>query len=485
MEARLNPSLPPHFWELDPIKNFQPLCVDIMAQEPGIASADEYGKSGQSQLGIDILGKDSNGQVIVVGQCKCYKNYKATDVIKAGDDFYDHYQDWKDKGVTKFILFVACDLTDKKVQDEIQNQHTRFAKLGIHFEAWSGSILRNKLTPYPQIAQRHIHSQEVLRNICGPNIQGLVFTPNASIETTLQQLREAMREPDRYYGDIADLFDAETRKIISTVQNPPVPFARSSSELHSVAPKYLQPMIDVSERLVKMSATLIKFDRKREFTDVLIKAFKLLAQDPLKFENVNSISFTPGVPEIGLYPLALMIYSVYIVGIEYKTNQLLSYISKIRFRSQRDEFKDQNLPGVLWHMYYENITNQFFKSISPNTIYPIPESIKNILQDWLQEYLDFPQDAYYHGEFILSLNMLDSDPYFSQYLFYSRYLYMTEAKDILRNFITEKRLLQELFPDIDDRLNFFDKLSSDAARKFPYQRASAFYGNAFTTYNNS
>jgi len=486
MEARLNPSLPPHFWELDPIKNFQPLCVDILAQEPGIATADEYGTSGQGDRGVDVLGRDGNGQVIVVGQCKRRENCTAADVIKAGDDFYKHYQHWKDKGVTKFILFVACDLTDKKVQDEIQNQHKRFSNIGIHFEAWSGSILRNKLTPYPQIAQRHIHSQEVLRNICGPNIQGLVFTPNASIETTLQQLREATREPDRYYGDIEDLFDAETRKIISTVQNPPVSFARSSFELQDVAQKYLQPMINVSERLVKMSATLIKFDRKREFTDVLIKVFKLLAQDPLKFENGNSISFIPGVPEIGLYPLALMIYSVYIVGIEYKATQLLSSINKIPFRSRRDEFKDQNLLGVLWHMYYENITSQFFKAISPNTTYPIPESIKNILQDWLQEYLDFPQDAYYHGEFILSLNMLDSNSSYSECLFPSRYLYMPEAKDILKNFITdEKKSLQELCPDIGYRLQIFDTLSSDAARKFPFQRAYGFYGNAFTLYNNS
>ena len=483
MEARLNSSLPPHFWELDPIKNFQPLCVDILAQEPGIASADEYGKSGQSQLGIDILGKDSSGQVIVVGQCKCYENYKAADVIKAGDDFYNHYQDWKDKGVTKFILFVACDLNDKKVQDEIQNQHTRFAKLGIHFEAWSGSILRNKLTPHSPIAQRHIHSQEVLRNICGPNVQGLVFSPNASIEITLQQLREAMREPDRYYGDIECLFDAETKKILSILQNPPVPFARSSSELQGVAPKYLQPMIDVSERLVKMSATLIKFDRKREFTDVLIKVFKLLAQDPLKFENVNSISFTPGVSEIGLYPLALMIYSVYIVGIEYKTTQLLSSISKIRFRSRRDEFKDQNLPGILWYMYYEDITNKFFKIIKPDCLIPIPLSIKNLLDNWLQDYVSFYEEAYYSGEFILSLTILS---YNNQYLFPSLYLYVSNSKNILEGCISENKIyLKEVFSDIDNRLQLFDKLSIEAARQAPFQRAYGFYGNAFTIYNNS
>ena len=228
MEARLNPSLAPHFWELDPKKQFQPLCVDLLTQEPGIASADEYGKNGQSQLGIDILGKNSDGQSIVVGQCKCYENYKRADVTEAAEDFHENHQYWKEQGVISFILMVACDLSDKKVQDEINKQRQRFAEIGIHFEAWSGSILRNKLMPYPEIAQRHIHSQEVLKNICGPTVQGLIFTPNASIETWLQELREAMREPDRYYAEIEDLFIEEAKKVICVVQSPPSNFLGSS-----------------------------------------------------------------------------------------------------------------------------------------------------------------------------------------------------------------------------------------------------------------
>ena len=356
MEARLNPSLAPRFWELDPVDAFQPLCKDLLEQESGIATAEVYGVPGQGQQGIDILGKDINGQIIVVGQCKCYEKFKLTEVIKAADEFYKYHEYWKEKGVNHFILMVACDLSDRKIQDEISNQYKRFNQIGIHFEAWSGSILRNKLMPYLEIAQRHIHSQEVVRNICGPTVQGLIFTPNASIETTLQELREAMREPDLYYMDIEDLFIEEAKNIINVVQNPPR-LDLSSFNSTSSCNQYLQPFISVSEKLVKLSSELIKLDRQERFIDVLVRSLTILSQDPLK-----SVSYIPGIPEIQLYPLALITYTIYIIGTERKSTQLLQQITKIPFRSQRSELQNQNLPGILWCMYNHSNTESLLVS---------------------------------------------------------------------------------------------------------------------------
>ena len=59
MEPRTNPSLPPRFWELDPKKAFEPLCVDVISQEPEIKSADLYGTNGQGDKGVDIIAKNS------------------------------------------------------------------------------------------------------------------------------------------------------------------------------------------------------------------------------------------------------------------------------------------------------------------------------------------------------------------------------------------------------------------------------------------
>jgi hypothetical protein len=484
MEARLNPSLAPHFWELDPVNAFQPLCKDLLEQESGIATAEVYGVPGQGQQGIDILGKDINGRTIVVGQCKRQEKFKATEVTEAADEFYKYHKYWKEQGVNHFILMVACDLSDRKVQDEVSNQHTRFNQIGIHFEAWSGSILRNKLMPYPAITQRHIHSQEVVRNICGPTVQGLIFTPNASIEKTLQELREAMREPDRYYADIEDLFLEEAKKVIFVVQSPPSNFFYMASDLFS---EYLQKFINITEKLVQSSATLIKLDRQKNFTDILIKVFKLLAQDPLKFEHGSTRGYQSGVPEIHLYSLVLMIYTIYIVGVEYKSINLLQEITKIRFRSQRSELKDKNLPEILWQMYNERFTIDFFKTIQQNSHFSIPVTIGNTLLPWLRQYLNFPKESYYKGEFILSLTILNANnPYYTPTLFPGCYLVESDSKDVLQNFITDnKKLLKELFPDIETRLQLFDQLSTESVKKVTYQRAYGFYGNAYNLYQNS
>ena len=483
MEARLNPSLAPHFWDLDPIKQFQPLCADLLAKEPGIASADEYGINGQGQRGIDILGKDINGQITVVGQCKCKRpeKFEATEVIKAADEFYKYCEEWKKEGVTHFILMVACDLSDRKIQDEIRNQRKRFIEINIYFDAWSGSILRNKLMPYPAIAQRHIHSQEVLRNICGPTVQGLIFTPNASIETTLQELREAMREPDRYYTDIEDLFIEEAKNVISVVQNHTL--ALSTFNLTSCT-QYLQPLIDCSEKIVRLSAELIKLDKQEQFIDVLVRSLTILAQDPLKFRN-GSVSYTQGIPEIRLYPLALITYTIYIIGTERKSTKLLQQITKIPFRSKRSELQNQNLPGILLCMYEHSNTERFFKTVEISHVVPITKTIKDILLNWLEKYLTSLEDSYYCGEFILGLTLLELN---KDFIFPALYLYLHESKNVLENFMTNKKWLKELFPDIEERLQHFDVVSMNF--KHYYYRSGqrtigGFYGTAYNLYQNS
>jgi hypothetical protein len=484
MEARLNPSLAPRFWELDQVDAFQPLCKDLLEQESGIATAEVYGIPGQGQQGIDILGKDINGQIIVVGQCKCYEKFKPAEVTKAAEEFHKYYEYWKEKGVNRFILMVACDLSDRKIQDEISNQHTIFNQISIYFEAWSGSILRNKLMPHQAIAQRHIHSQEVLRNICGPTVQGLIFTPNDSIEKTLQKLREAMREPDLYYMDIEDLFIEEAKNIINVVHNPP---RLDVSSFNSTScNQYLQPFISASEKLVKLSSELIKLDRQERFIEVLVRSLTILAQDPLK-----SVSYIPGIPEIRLYPLVLMIYTIYIIGTERKSTQLLQQITKIAFRSQRSELQNQNLPGILWCMYNDPNTESFFRTvqlshIEPSHVVPITKIIKDILFNWLEKYLTFFKESYYCGEFILGLTLLESN---KDFIFPALYLYLPESKNVLQNFMTNKRWLKELFPDIEDRLQHFDVVSTDFKHyyyKSNFQRTiGGFCGTAYNLYQNS
>jgi hypothetical protein len=159
--------LPP-FHKLDEY-TFQDLCRDLFDAEPGIAACDVYGVRGQSQGGIDLLAHQAEGTRIEVGQCKCHKSFSSSEICKASDEFLKHWDSrWSKENVGRFILFVACDLSRTKQQDEILKQRKRFADLDIKYEAWSAAKIQNKLRSHPDIVARYLGpSDHWLRTICG------------------------------------------------------------------------------------------------------------------------------------------------------------------------------------------------------------------------------------------------------------------------------------------------------------------------------
>lgn len=113
---------------------FQDMCRDLFAEQPGIATCDLYGKSGETQYGIDLLARRRGDEAIEVGQCKCYQTFPAHKIKQASDDFLAHWEDrWSKANVKRFILFVACDLSSTRQQDMISEQRRRFAGYGIDY----------------------------------------------------------------------------------------------------------------------------------------------------------------------------------------------------------------------------------------------------------------------------------------------------------------------------------------------------------------
>lgn len=204
--------LPP-FHELDEYI-FQDLCRDLFDAETEIATCEIYGKRGQSQYGIDILAHRINSNELEVGQCKCNTTFTDRQIAAASDEFFKHYDArWSHANVKRFILFAACDLKDKKCQDEILKQKQRFAQFRIGYEAWGAAQIQNKLRPHRGIASTYL-PQPWVEAICGPTQASIITDPSASIvsktvelaltqaaellsETTIQgldQMREAWRE---------------------------------------------------------------------------------------------------------------------------------------------------------------------------------------------------------------------------------------------------------------------------------------------------
>lgn len=163
----ISPGEPPPYHRMDAIL-FQGLCRDLLDKEPGITTCEIYGKSGQAQYGVDLLAHRAINEGVEVGQCKCYKSFPPVEIRKASEEFFKYWGHWSDKFVKRFILFVACDMSDRNQQDEIISQKKCFADKGIAYEAWSATGITNKIRSYPGIVSTYLGPPDYwVSYICG------------------------------------------------------------------------------------------------------------------------------------------------------------------------------------------------------------------------------------------------------------------------------------------------------------------------------
>ena len=164
----INPSSPVKFWNMDSVA-FEEMCCALFQQEQGIESADLYGTPGQLQEGIDILAERKAGGYDVA-QCKCYETFSESDIDKAVKKFLNYVSRWKKQDTKRFFLLVACSLSNTKKKKKIAYYDNLLRKEhNIHFKAWSGRILQNKLRPHRGIVLQYLgKSPEIVEIICGP-----------------------------------------------------------------------------------------------------------------------------------------------------------------------------------------------------------------------------------------------------------------------------------------------------------------------------
>jgi len=178
---------------------FQKLCRDVFEKEPEIGVCNVYGTRGQTQDGIDLLAYRKNGDGIEVGQCKCHEDFPPEKIREASIEFLKYWDvRWSKENVKRFILFVACDLSTRQRQDELNNQRESFANLGIIYEPWSVATIINKLRPHKGIVATHIKPPEYwVGVICGEDLPKFPATTVTEGETSILVTSSLLNQVDR------------------------------------------------------------------------------------------------------------------------------------------------------------------------------------------------------------------------------------------------------------------------------------------------
>lgn len=198
LTPRTSRHLTPNFHELGWDK-FQLLCSDLIYHEAHIKSVDPYGKQGQSQRGIDILAHLESGGVSVF-QCKCEQSFNVYKVKKASKEFLKHIDYWKVHGIKEFILCVACDASDRKIQDEALKQKEVFKALDIGYSLWSSAKLHMLIVPHPEILRKYTDiPEEMVSQICG--LGELPMLGRQSVASIGQKLEKLSLELEEQYSD--------------------------------------------------------------------------------------------------------------------------------------------------------------------------------------------------------------------------------------------------------------------------------------------
>lgn len=138
-------------WEL-----FEALCLELLNDEyalDNIRGMNIYGRAGQKQFGIDIVGLDLSSLKKVVAQCKRYKKVNPNDISSWVDKFLDEcdpdeYQE--------FILCTSASIqSDTKLVDAWHIAEKLLIEKGIVPTLWDYPVLQEKLRRARVITEKY------------------------------------------------------------------------------------------------------------------------------------------------------------------------------------------------------------------------------------------------------------------------------------------------------------------------------------------
>lgn len=211
-----------------------------------------------------------------------------------------------------------------------------------------------------------------------------------------------------------------------------------------------------SERFVRILATVIYYGQKEEFIELIAKAFRIIVKPP------SPPSFNdPGI-YIRLYPLALAIYTVFIVGVQKQSQKLLRAVLDIQFKWSVPPDREMVESLVCLFGYADQVLKA---ALGQNNKISVIVRIKDTLSTWLAGLLEEVDSDFWKGEFVLSLAYIESIE--SDRRFYWPALYLVEGKANyeLKNFLREQPLwLMEVYHNLEDMLQIFDTQAESAAR---------------------
>ncbi len=144
-------------------EDFERLTLRYVEKNGELEYCHLYGKRGQKQEGIDLFARHDSDEFYTVYQCKKYQKYTVSDIKSAISTFLKG--EWVNK-CKSFYICTSCDLTDKKLSDEIEKQSITLKEHDIKLFILDEIKFSSVLKEHPQIVY-DFFGLEWAKQFCG------------------------------------------------------------------------------------------------------------------------------------------------------------------------------------------------------------------------------------------------------------------------------------------------------------------------------
>ena len=300
---------------------------------------------------------------------------------------------------------------------------------------------------------------------------GMVQTTDNSLQTTdalIEQVEQLLSDPKNCIA-LQKLVIKEAKALAEVMQGEleVCPWTLSNQN-QSQCQQCIEYLEAKSERFVRILATIVYYTEDVKFLNLIVTALQTLARQPV---SINTTTFPDEGKFVRLDPLALAIYTVFIIGVQEEREQLLRKILGIQWNRQAESLCNQPIVDVLCDL--DGYSHSIFNAVWGVNPYPAPvaERIKRILLPWLEELLIDTDAAFYQGEFVLGLADIEATR--PAHLSYEKclslqgnYLYHSQARPILQSFLRDSsQWLVSLYPSLEELLHIFDATASKLDRE--------------------
>jgi hypothetical protein len=272
------------------------------------------------------------------------------------------------------------------------------------------------------------------------------------------RLKQKLKTPT---DKISDDIIAEAKKIREIIDSPSssIPWTPQLNNVDGNK-KIIEEIEELTRSFRLSAATILLNDKKGIYTETLLRAIRILARIA---DAPSGTSFNRIGEAIRYYPIGLIIYTIFICGVAMNRQDILKKILDIPLRGKRS---DERLHILDTFFSWYEAKSLFNDAFGQRLCAPIASRIRQIVSNEISELLtEFSEpECFFRGEFILALSHIDQSILEGENPEYSTplaglYLYLNEASDIIKEFLTEQPEWFDSFykSPVDKILELFDQ----------------------------